>query len=58
PPAWPRRGAPSSPPPARWDPTGFRPPRAATGLPVAPAMGSGRVPGLCLLVLLVHARAA
>lgn len=26
--------------------------------PVAPAMGSGRVPGLCLLVLLVHARAA
>lgn len=25
---------------------------------MAPAMGSARVPGLCLLVLLVHARAA
>lgn len=43
---------------------GARPVSALRGLRdrprprVAPAMGSGRVPGLCLLVLLVHARAA
>lgn len=50
-------------PSARGGPARFRPPWAARPAPaarppVAPASGSGRVPGLCLLVLLVHARAA
>lgn len=54
---------PPLPPPPRGGPAGFRPPGAARPAPAArppgaPAMGSGRVPGLCLLVLLVHARAA
>lgn len=54
---------PPLPPPARGGPARFRPPGSARPAPaarppVAPAMGSGRVPGLCLLVLLVHARAA
>lgn len=54
---------PPLPPPALGGPARFRPPGAARPAPaarprVAPAMGSGRLPGLCLLVLLVHARAA